>query len=87
MARGRKKTIQESIEEKIARLNAEIEELNASLKEKKKELKKTIRDKEKEERIAAEKKAEEDKAKLVEAVQSAVNNGEKTIDEILDFLK
>ena len=87
MPRGRKKINPESIDEKITRLTAEIDKMTVTLKEKKKELKKAIKDKTDEEKRIAEKAAEEEKAKIIDAVQNAVSSGEKTLDEILEFLK
>lgn len=85
MPRG-KKVSPESFDEKITRLTSEIDKMTVALKEKKKELMKVIKNKAEEEK-AAERAAEEEKAKIVEAVQNAVSSGEKTLDEILEFLK
>ena len=73
----------ESVDEQIKALEAEIESMTASLKDKKAELKTLIKTKEKAEKIAAEKKAEEEKARLLEAVAASG----KSIDEILEMLK
>lgn len=72
----------EDIDQKIAAAEAEIEELGAQLKAKKAELKALIKDKEAALAAAAEKKAEEDKAKLLDALAKSG----KTIDEIIEFL-
>ena len=84
----RKKTIGEilpveAINEKIAALEADIEKINADLKAKKAELKALAKDKEAAIKAAAEKKVEEEKAAILDAVKSSG----KTVEEILDFLK
>ena len=68
--------------EKIAAAEAEIEKLTVDLKTKKNELKDLLKAKEIAAKAAAEKKAEEDKAALL----AAVENSGKTIEEILEFL-
>lgn len=73
----------ESIESRITEAEAAIETLTNDLKAKKAELKELIKLKADAERVAAEKKAEEDKAKIMEAVEKSG----KTIDEILELLK
>ena len=73
----------DSLDEQIKATEAEIESMTAALKDKKAELKALIKAKEKAEKIAAEKKAEEDKARLLEAVASSG----KSIDEIVEMLK
>ena len=73
----------ENIDEKIAAVEAEIEKLTADLKAKKTELKDLLKAKEIAVKAAAEKKAEEDKAAILAAVESSG----KTIEEILEFLK
>lgn len=73
----------ESIESRIAAAEAAIETLTADLKAKKAELKELIKLKAEAEKLAAKKKAEEDKAKLLEAVEKSG----KSIDEILELLK
>ena len=78
-----KVTLPANIDEQIATVNAEIGNLTASLKQKKAELKKLMKDKAEADRIAAEKKAEEDKAKILAAVEASG----KTVDEILEMLK
>ena len=78
-----KSSLPANIDEQIATVNAEIENLTASLKQKKAELKKLMKDKAEADRIAAAKKAEEDKAKILAAVEASG----KTVDEILEMLK
>ena len=73
----------DSLDEQIKATEAEIESMTAALKDKKAELKALIKAKEKAEKIAAEKKAEEDKARLLEAVAASG----KSIDEIVEMLK
>jgi putative sterol carrier protein len=72
----------EDIDQKIAAAEAEIEELGAQLKAKKAELKALIKEKEDALAAAAEKKAEEEKAKLLDALAKSG----KSIDEIIEFL-
>lgn len=78
-----KVSLPSNIDEQIATVNAEIENLTASLKQKKAALKNLMKDKFEADRIAAEKKAEEDKAKILAAVEASG----KTVDEILEMLK
>ena len=73
----------ESLDEQIKATEAEIESMTAALKDKKAELKALIKSKDQAEKIAAEKKAEEEKARLLEAVAASG----KSIDEILEMLK
>jgi len=77
-----KPSLPANIDEQIASVNAEIENLTASLKQRKAELKRLMKDKVEADRIAAEKKAEEDKAKILAAVEASG----KTVDEILEML-
>ena len=84
----RKKTIGEilpveAINEKIVALEADIEKINADLKAKKSELKALAKDKEAAIKAAAERKVEEEKVAILDAVKSSG----KTVEEILDFLK
>ena len=72
----------EDIDQKIAAAEAEIEELGAQLKAKKAELKALVKEKEAALAAAAEKKAEEEKAKLLDALAKSG----KSIDEIIEFL-
>lgn len=73
----------ESIYERIAEAEKAIEILSADLKAKKAELKELTKLKEQAEAAAAAKKAEEDKAKLLEAVAASG----KSVDEIIELLK
>ena len=73
----------ESINERIVEVEKAIETLTADLKAKKAELKELTKLKEQAEAAAAEKKAEEDKAKLLEAVAASG----KSVDEIIEMLK
>ena len=75
--------IVENAEEKIAALEAEIKTLTAELRAKKAELKKLAKAKLEAEKAAAAKKAEEDKQKLLAAVEKSG----KSIEEILEMLK
>ena len=88
MPRGRKKNVEfiENIDEKITAVTNELEELKLTIKDKKLELKKLIKAKADNERIAAEKKTAEEKEKVIAAVTSAIEKGEKTVDEILEYL-
>ena len=61
----------ENVDEKIAAVNAEIEQLKADLKAKKAELKALNKAKIQADKIAEERKAEEDKAKLLEAIEKS----------------
>jgi len=83
MPRGSKRAVIENVDEKIEQVTAEIEELKEQLKEKKTELKSLSKAKIEADRIAAERKAEEDKA----AILAAVAASGKSVEEILDFLK
>ena len=73
----------ENVDEKIAAVEAEIAALTEELKAKKAELKKLTKAKEKAEKVAAEKQAEEDRAKLLEAITASG----KSVDEVLELLK
>ena len=83
MPRGKKTIIPENIEEKIAEVEKELADLAAKAKAKKVELKKLVKAKEQALKVAAEKKAAEDKEKLMKAV---ADSG-KTVEEVLEFLK
>ena len=83
MPRGKKTVIPDNIEEKIVEVEKEIADLTAKDKGKKAELKKLVKAKEQALKIAAEKKAAEDKEKLLKAV---ADSG-KTVEEVLDLLK
>ena len=73
----------ENVDEKIAAVEAEIADLQASLKAKKGELRKLAVLKAKADKIAAAKQAEEDRKKLLEAIEKSG----KSIDEVIEFLK
>ena len=83
MPRGKKIIIPENIEEKIAEVEKELADLTAKAKAKKVELKKLVKAKEQALKVAAEKKAAEDKEKLMKAV---ADSG-KTVEEVLELLK
>ena len=83
MPRGKKTIIPENIEEKIAEVEKELADLTAKAKAKKVELKKLVKAKEQALKVAAEKKAAEDKEKLMKAV---ADRG-KTVEEVLELLK
>ena len=72
----------ENIDEKIAAVEAAIAEFTESLKAKKAELKELTKAKVEAERLAAEKKAEEEKAKLMDAIAASG----KSVDEIIQLL-
>lgn len=83
-----KKTVQPEfslaeIEEQIKGVEAEIEEMGAALKAKKTELKELVKSRIAAEKAAAAAKAEEDKARLLEAVEASG----KSVEEIIEFLK
>ena len=73
----------ENVDEKITATEAEIATLTGELKAKKAELKKLMKLKEAADRIAAEKKAEEEKATIMAALAASG----KSVDEVIDFLK
>ena len=73
----------ENIDERIAATEAAIASLTEELKAKKAELKRYQKMKEDAERIAAEKKAEEDRAAILAAVEASG----KSVEEILALLK
>ena len=73
----------ENVDEKIAAVEAEIADLQASLKAKKAELRKLAVLKAKADKVAAAKQAEEDRKKLLEAIEKSG----KSIDEVMEFLK
>lgn len=72
----------ENIDVKIVAAESAIATLTEELKAKKAELKELTKTKAEAEKLAAEKKAEEDKSKLMEAVASSG----KSIDEIISLL-
>ena len=73
----------ETIDERIAAAETAIASLTDELKAKKAELKKYQKMREESERVAAEKKAEEDRAAILAAVEAS----RKSVEEILEFLK
>ena len=73
----------ETIDERIAAAETAIASLTEELKAKKAELKRYQKMKEEAERIAAEKKAEEDRAAILAAVEASG----KSVEEILELLK
>jgi DNA polymerase II small subunit/DNA polymerase delta subunit B len=73
----------ESLDEQIKTTEAEIESMTAALKDKKSELKALIKSKDQAEKIAAEKKVEEDKIRILDDVAASG----KSVDEILEMLK
>ena len=73
----------ENIDERIAATEAAIASLSEELKAKKAELKRYQKMREEAERIAAEKKAEEDRAAILAAVEASG----KSVEEILELLK
>ena len=73
----------ETIDERIAAAETAIASLSEELKAKKAELKRYQKMKEDAERIAAERKAEEDKAAILAAVEASG----KSVEEILELLK
>ena len=72
----------ENIDEKIAVAETTIAEMTEALKAKKAELKELTKAKAEAETIAAEKKAEEERTKLLEAVAASG----KSIDEIISLI-
>lgn len=73
----------EEIDNKMSTLQSEIDELGESIKAKKAELKQLAKDKEAAVVAAAEKKAEEDKKAILDAVAASG----KSVEEILELLK
>lgn len=71
------------VDERIAIVEAEIEKLNADLKAKKADLKALNKAKIQAEKAAAEKKAEEEKSQILEAI---LQSG-KTLEEVMELLK
>ena len=72
----------ETIDERIAAAETAIASLSEELKAKKAELKRYQKMREEVERIAAEKKAEEDRAAILAAVEASG----KSVEEILELL-
>lgn len=73
----------EELDAQIASTTAEIETIAAELKTKKAELKKLEKERTSAEKAAAAAKAEEDKARVLEAIAASG----KSIDEVLELLK
>ena len=73
----------EEIGKKIDEITAEIDKLGEEIKTKKAELKNLMKVKADMEKAAAAKKAEENKAKIMAAVEASG----KSVDEILEMLK
>ena len=73
----------EEIGKKIDEINAEIGKLGDEIKAKKAELKKLMKAKADMEKAAAEKLAQENKARILAAVEASG----KSVDEILELLK
>lgn len=71
------------IDSRIAAVEAEIEELNEKLKARKVELKTLVKEKAKADAAAAAKKAEEDRAAILAAVEASG----KSLEEILALLR
>jgi len=82
-SKNKKLVIVENIDEKIAAAEKEIAELTDTLKTKKAYLKELIKAKAESAKIAAAKKAEEDKATILAAVEKSG----KSVEEILEMLK
>ena len=81
--KNKKPVAVDHLDEKIAAVEKDITDLTAALKEKKAELKKLTKIKTENAKIAAEKKAAEDKA----AILAAIEKSGKSVEEILDMLK
>ena len=79
----KKSALVENVDEKLTSVQQEVERLTAELKSRKAELKKLMKAKAESDQAAAEKKAEEDKQRLIEAVSASG----KTIEEVLALLK
>ena len=82
-SKNKVKPVVENVDEKIAAVEAEIEQMKANLKAKKDELKDLKKAKIAADNAAEEKKAEEEKAKLLEAIKQSG----KSYEEILELLK
>ena len=86
-SKNKKKIVQidslEVIEAKIAETEQSIERLSAELKAEKLALKELVKSKEIALKMEAEKRAAEDKATIL----AALENSNKSLDEILTFLK
>ena len=75
--------VNEEVAGKIAAVETEIADLGNQLKAKKNELKALMKEKAKADKAAAARKAEEDKARLLDAVAASG----KSIEEVLELLK
>lgn len=82
-SKNKAKIVVENVDEKIVAMEAEIVEITANLKAKKAELKQLRKAKIEADKAAAEIKAEEEKAKLLEAIQQSG----KSLEEVLELLK
>ena len=85
-SKNKPKDIALTVEEYNGRITAvetSIEDLNAQLKLKKAELKQLIKDRDAAVAVEAEKKAEEDRAAIIAAIEASG----KSVDEVLAFLK
>jgi len=82
-SKNKKTLLTENLQERIAAAEQEIAALTEQLKAKKAELKKMLKEKARADKLAAAKKAEEDKAKLLEAISASG----KSVEEILEMLK
>ena len=80
-SKNKAKTI-ENVDEKIAAVEAEIEKLNAELKAKRIELRKLKIAQKQADKVAAAIKAEQDKAKILEAIEKSG----KSPEEIMQLL-
>ncbi len=82
-SKNKKTLLTENLEAKIAAAESEIAALTEQLKAKKAELKLMQKEKARSDKRAAAKKAEEDKAKLLEAISASG----KSVEEVLEMLK
>ena len=82
-SKNKAKPVVENVDEKIAAVEAEINQLIEDLKAKRFELKVLRKAKVKADKAAEEKKAEEDKARFLEAIEQSG----KSYDEIMELLK
>ena len=82
-SKNKKTLLTENLQERITAAEQEVAALTEQLKDKKAELKKMLKEKARADKLAAAKKAEEDKAKLLEAISASG----KSVEEILEMLK
>ncbi len=73
----------ENVDEKISAVEAEIANLTAEIKSKKAEMKTLMKAKVQADKAAAAKKAEEEKTKILEAIEQSG----KTLEEVMELLK